>query len=661
MLVSRFGRVSAQDSPSVVAFRMRTLFILPNPLLQHPKANELFPRLGIVCFNWSADLHLVTEMELKVTLASLLCITTCLSAKQPNIIILLADDMGWNDIGTHGSEIPTPNIDALAYSGVVLRRHYAQPSCTPSRAALFTGQYPIRYGLQGSPIASRYKDALPTNITIMPQVLKNLGYRTHLVGKWHQGYPTWSHFPTRRGFDSFFGYLNGFLSYYDGVHYDDTSMGPHPEVPNIGLDFRVNETESWPTAYAKYLPQLLSEQAQTVVRDHNKNHKNSPLFLLVSTNAPHAGGNRRFADEVTPHRSSSTDFITDHERRTLADVMRYVDNTLGDLVTTLKSEGMLDDSLIMFLSDNGGPSIDNHVYGRDYGYNNGASNYPFRGTKMSLWEGGVRVPAILWKSGLDQNKRTYDNLFHMTDWLPTLNAAAGGDDLPALDGVNQWSAITGNQTDPPRSEFLVEIDDDENSWAYMKGDYKFVKSYKLTSGRMKFDQYFSPQPQVNPAGYDIQGVLNSSVAKAFGTILDRDESLSKRSTLMLPQSCGIDNQTVAALHDCSYSGCLFDVMTDPTECFDISSKYPDIMMEMETKLNSYRAVVVPKRKLPADNLLIAARTTSSLLNVLQSLHNLSFFHKTQGIHKKRIQIQLDGHGVNSWAIPTRSSTNLTRK
>uniref|UniRef100_A0A0A9YED1 Arylsulfatase I n=1 Tax=Lygus hesperus TaxID=30085 RepID=A0A0A9YED1_LYGHE len=259
---------------------------------------------------------------------------------------------------------------------------------------------------------------------------------------------------------------------------------------------------------------------------------------------------------------------------------------------------MLDDSLIMFLSDNGGPSIDSHVFGRDYGYNNGASNYPFRGTKMTSWEGGVRVPAVLWKSGLNQTKRTYDNLFHMTDWLPTLNAAAGGDHLAGLDGVNQWSAITGNLTDPdpPRSEFLVEIDDDEKSWAYMKGNHKFIKSYQLTSGRMIFDEYFSAPPQVNSAGYDIQGVLDSSVAKALGTILDRNQSLSLRDSLMLLQSCGKEQQTAAALHDCSYTGCLFDVVTDPTECFDISSTLPDIVTELEGKLNSYKAVLVPKRK-----------------------------------------------------------------
>ncbi|KAF6205152.1 hypothetical protein GE061_019319 [Apolygus lucorum] len=511
----------------------------------------------------------------------MLCTTSVsMSQKPSNIVILLADDMGWNDVGIHGSEVPTPNLDALAYNGIVLRRHYAQPSCTPSRAALLTGHYPIRHGVQGRPFSSNRKEHLPLGLTLMPQILKRRNYRTHLVGKWHLGYTTWEHMPTRRGFDSFYGYLNGFLSYYDGIHF---------EPPGLGLDFWSNETESWPLAYGAYLPELLGHQAEKIIKEHNKNHKDEPLFLLVAANAPHAGGDKPFQADFPPSRSDATDFIKDPLRRNLADVMRYVDDTLGNLTATLKSEGMLDETMIMFLGDNGGPSID-----PNYGYGNAASNYPFRGTKMSVFDGGVRAPAILWKSGLDASPRVYDKLFHMVDWLPTLNSATGGDALHGLDGVDQWAALTGASDDTPRNELLVEIYDQDSSWGYLKNNFKYVKSFSNSSGNHFTNNYWSPHS--GTANYRSEDTQNSLVAQALGAKIDTQTLSDLRNNLMMTTSCTESDQNEAKLRDCSVDGCLFDISKDPSECYDVSEAYPDVKKDLIDRINSYLAVTVIPEK-----------------------------------------------------------------
>uniref|UniRef100_A0A0K8TFB8 Arylsulfatase I n=1 Tax=Lygus hesperus TaxID=30085 RepID=A0A0K8TFB8_LYGHE len=377
------------------------------------------------------------------------------------------------------------------------------------------------------------------------------------------------------------------------LHVNHSLLRDHYSVqPSVGLDFWSNETENWPLACGKYLPELIGQRAELIIKDHNKNHKEEPLFLLVASNAPHAGGDRPFQAEYPPSRSNATDFIIDPERKNLADIMRYLDDTLGNLTTTLKSEGMLNDTVIIFLGDNGGPSID-----PKYGYGNAASNFPFRGTKMSTFDGGVRVPAILWKSGLDASPRVYDNLFHMVDWLPTLNSATGGDVLDGLDGVDQWAALSGMSADTPRKELLVEIYDEESSWGYLKDNFKYVKSFGNSSGFHFTNDYWSPHP--DPAKYRSEEIQNSPVAKALGANIDAQTLSDLRSNLMVTPSCSEGEQSKATFHDCSVDGCLFDISKDPSECNDVSETYPDVKKELIDRINSYLAeMVIPDKPLP---------------------------------------------------------------
>ncbi|GLH05222.1 Arylsulfatase B, partial [Gryllus bimaculatus] len=205
---------------------------------------------------------------------------------QPHIVVFVADDLGFNDVSFHGSnQIPTPNIDALAYSGIILNRHYVQPVCTPTRAALMTAKYPIRMGLQGTPLIPGELRAMPPG-KILPEYMRELGYATHAVGKWHLGFYEADMTPTYRGFDSHVGYWNGLISYYDHV---------------MGISGR-------------YATDVFTERAEQVVADHDPRR---PLFLYVAHLAVHAGNNGQLVEAPRPI-ADRFRFIDDPNRRMYA-------------------------------------------------------------------------------------------------------------------------------------------------------------------------------------------------------------------------------------------------------------------------------------------------------------------------------------------------------
>ncbi|KAH7966233.1 hypothetical protein HPB49_014691 [Dermacentor silvarum] len=204
-------------------------------------------------------------------------VTRC-AKRQPHIVFILADDLGWDDVSFHGSsQIPTPNLDALAADGIILNNYYAQPSCTPSRSALLTGLYAIRTGMQGLAVDVADPWGLPLDVRLMPQYLRDIGYETHLVGKWDVGYYKTSLTPTCRGFDSFYGYYNGEESYYShSITYEN----------HTGLDFWLN-TEPLFSESGSYSTTLFTERAQHLICNRNKS---KPFFLLLSHQSPHGAG-----------------------------------------------------------------------------------------------------------------------------------------------------------------------------------------------------------------------------------------------------------------------------------------------------------------------------------------------------------------------------------
>ena len=282
---------------------------------------------------------------------------------RPNIIYIMADDLGGKDVGFHGSDIKTPNIDRLAAQGAVFDQFYAQPMCTPSRAALMTGRYPHRYGLQTAVIPSAGTYGLATDEWLLPQALRQAGYRTAIIGKWHLGHADPKYWPKQRGFDYQYGPLLGEIDYYTHAAHGKTDW------------FRDNKLVKEPG----YVTELLGNDA---VRLINKHDPKSPLFLYLTFTAPHAPyqAPQAYLDRYK--------HIADPSRRTYAAMISAMDDQIGRVVTALDKRGMRDNTLIVFQSDNGGPRSAQFTGEVDMSKSTiPADNGPYRDGKGMLYEG----------------------------------------------------------------------------------------------------------------------------------------------------------------------------------------------------------------------------------------------------------------------------------
>ncbi|KAI8440600.1 hypothetical protein MSG28_001821 [Choristoneura fumiferana] len=381
------------------------------------------------------------------------------AAARPHIVLIVADDLGWNDVGFHGSDqIPTPNIDALAYSGRPLQQYYVAPICTPSRAALMTGKYPIHTGMQHGVIYGMEPRGLPLSEKILPQYLKELGYKTHLVGKWHLGHYKKEYLPLNRGFDSHTGFWTGKIDMYDHTNQEHNTWG---------TDFR-RGFEVAHDLFGQYATDVYTDEAIKVITAHNKTE---PLFLMIAHSAVHSGNRDEFLrapDSVV----NQFEHIKDYQRRKFAAVMSKLDESVGKVVESLQSGGLLENSIVIFTTDNGGAAA---------GFNdNAASNYPLRGVKNTLWEGGVRGAALLWSPLLACKSKVASQSMHISDWLPTLVSAAGGNasNIENIDGFDLWPALSEDQPSV-RTSILHNIDDIFGSAAIS------VDKWKLHKGTMK--------------------------------------------------------------------------------------------------------------------------------------------------------------------------------
>ena len=361
----------------------------------------------------------------------------------PNFVFILADDLGWGDVGYHGSEIKTPHIDGLATSGVRLNQFYVQPVCTPTRAALLTGRYPIQYGLQGGVIFEGDQFGLPLEERTLPEALKSVGYRTAICGKWHLGHHHPHFLPTRRGFDYQYGSYNHALDYF--TH---TQLG--------GLDWHRNDRALYQEGYTTT---LIGEEAAQLIEAHDPSQ---PLFLYVPFNAPHDP-----LQAPEPYIDMYS-HITDEKRRLYAAMVTCLDDAVGRIVTSLQTRGIRQNTLIIFSSDNGGwPEA-------------GASNGRLRGEKGSLYEGGIRVPAFANWPGVLQTRGIINEPLHIVDWYPTLlqlAAAPLSQPLP-LDGRDAWATIS--QGGPsPHVEILHNAT--KGMSAIRRGDWKLILQHQKES------------------------------------------------------------------------------------------------------------------------------------------------------------------------------------
>lgn len=363
-------------------------------------------------------------------------------ARPPNILVIVADDMGYGDTGPYGSkDIPTPNLDALAAAGIRFTDAYVSGTvCGPSRAGLMTGRYQQRFGEEFNIglIAAHRDVGLPVTEVTMADRLKAAGYRTALVGKWHLGSaPRFR--PLVRGFDEFFGFLAGAHSY----------MAAGPEVNPIYDGDSIVPSVT-------YLTDTLAGRAAAFI-EHQGGH---PFFLYLAFNAVHV------PNQATDKYLARFTQITDPLRRVYAAKLSAMDDGIGRTIAALRAAHLEEQTLIFFFSDNGGPTTIGGI--------NGSSNFPLRGSKTETWEGGIRVPFIIrWKGHLPEGRSDARPIIQL-DVLPTALAAAGVAVRPEwkVDGVNLLPYLTGQNAGLPHDALYWRFGE---RMAVRQGDWKLVR------------------------------------------------------------------------------------------------------------------------------------------------------------------------------------------
>ncbi|MDJ0867084.1 MAG: arylsulfatase, partial [Myxococcota bacterium] len=411
--------------------------------------------------------------------------------ERPNVVIFLADDLGWADVGYHGEEsIRTPSIDRIAREGVQLDRFYTTPICSPTRAALMTGRDPMRLGVAYGVIMPWHNIGIHPDEHFMPQSFQAAGYQTAMVGKWHLGHAQQTYHPNQRGFDHFYGHLH-------------TEVGYFPPFGNQGgVDFQRNGVSIDDQGYETF---LLADEASRWIRERDPER---PFFLYVPFIAPHTPLDApddlkaRYADmedDRQPARSENTDrtrqigklMFLDSARPIYAAVVDALDQAVGRVLATLDEQGIADDTIVLFFSDNGGAAY----------ATGGADNVPLRGGKGETFEGGIRVVAAMRWPGRIPAGAKLDSIMSVMDVFPTLAEAAGVEprNTRKLDGRSLWPAIAQPGKRMPREDYL-----------YFTSETPIRGSFSLTA----FDDEWKLVQEVR------QGLLSARVTNYLFRIAD---------------------------------------------------------------------------------------------------------------------------------------------
>ncbi len=408
-------------------------------------------------------------------LASLVLGSVTEAADKPNIVHIVADDLGWKDVGFNGcADIKTPNLDALAAGGAKLAQFYVQNVCTPTRAALMTGRYPFRYGLQTIVIPGPAAFGLNTDEVLLPQVLKEAGYTTAIIGKWHLGHADTKFWPRQRGFDYQYGAMIGELDYFT---HSDAGV----------LDwFRDNQ----PVREEGYTTQLLGDDAVKFIEAQDAS---KPFYLYLTFNAPH-----------TPYQApeeyrAKYAGIEDPTRRTYAGMVDCLDENIGKVVAALERKGLRENTLILFHSDNGG-TRSAMAAGQMADVTKiklPCDNGPYREGKGTLFEGGHRVVACAnWPGHI--KSQTVEGIVHAVDILPTFASLAKASTTACkpLDGLNVWNTIAEGQPSP-RTEFVYNVEPFRA--ALRQGDWKLIWRPLIPSSVDLFNLAEDPYEKTNLA------------------------------------------------------------------------------------------------------------------------------------------------------------------
>ena len=473
------------------------------------------------------------------------------------------DDLGAHDLGMHRTGIKTDCADWLAENGVYLENYYVLPSCSPTRSAIMTGRYPLHTGIHNW-ILSDSTVGLPLDEETLPQVLKRgANYTCHAVGKWHLGHARWKQTPTYRGFDSFFGFYVGGQDYFSHTDefggYDMRS----DDKPNCGPGCSriVDERGNYSThVFTREAVHVLDEYASTrrsqskgnPGEDDNNNNddeeKDQPLFLYLAYQAVHA------PDEVPE--SYRKPYEKQHptwseKRKTYAGMLTAADESIAAVIERLKQHVMWNDTLVVFTTDNGGPTETCAVQG--------SSNFPRRGGKCTVWEGGTTGDGLVAGPALERFQiptgTRQQGLFHAVDWLPTLADMVGATPKgKPLDGVNQLGALQGIEA--ARNEVFVGIGIDLD-WT--------VYGPAIRHDRWKLIEKSGGPSAINDNNTD----TNNDNGRDTGKSTSSDASSPSTNYL------------------------LFDLSVDREEAHNVADKHPEILQLMKDKLEGYKKEMVP--------------------------------------------------------------------
>lgn len=361
-------------------------------------------------------------------------------AGPPNVVLILADDLGWGDVGYHGGRVETPNIDRLAREGVRLENFHVNPLCSPTRAALMTGRWPIRYGMMQSVITPWRRYGLPVSEHTLGDLMAQGGYaRRGAVGKWHLGHYKEELLPLNRGFTHFYGHYNGALDYF--THVREKELDWH-------RDFKTCRDEGYTT-------ELIGREAAKFITE---SPGDKPFFLYVPFNAPHSPLQAKDED------IAKYAHVEDEKKRVYYAMIDALDQAIGVILKAIEAKGATDNTCVLFMSDNGAI--------KKFG-----DNGPWRGGKGQVYEGGIRVPAVMrWPEGGVRGGGKVDGMMGIIDVFPTLKRISGitaSDALP-LDGLDMLDVIRGKADAPKRDWFSYIVQGQGEQIAVCDGTWKLV-------------------------------------------------------------------------------------------------------------------------------------------------------------------------------------------
>lgn len=522
--------------------------------------------------------------------SSLLCQST-FANKSPNILFILSDDTGWNDVGFHGSkQIPTPTMDRLAQNGITLNNYYVNPVCSPTRASIMSGRSMIHHGIQTPFDHGNDASGLNLSYTLFPEQLKmHYNYTTYMIGKWHLGMKNKEYLPSSRGFDKFYGFYLGCSDYWK--HYgdvdDNNEAGVDLHKGGIGLNIMPGEDETVYESACVYSSTLYGEKANEWITEHAKTMPNTPWYMYLAFQGTHSANNKfvqapmdRINDfnYISPENETCGQYDTPITtktctrramRKTCAATLAVVDDAIKSIVDNLKKVNMYENTIIVYSSDNGGPPNGTN--------NNMMNNWPLRSGKGSCWEGGIRAagfihaPYILKRTGIS------NDLFHVSDWYKSLfHAAAGNNGVVEKislkpnevewkngDGIDNWACLASSkddQTPSARNEIIISSQAKGsifNTHAIRVGDMKLVWSPNLLYTNKLW--YFPPGSKE----YDY-------TIKCGKPPSDISDNL-----------CEDEN-----------TPCLYNITADPCEFVNLATKLPNYVQSLKTKINEYKKTTV---------------------------------------------------------------------